>query len=67
MTSIREDLPTKYRSRAAQSREKAAIEPDEFVRKALLHDAELWERMAAYEEAKGSSTKPRKCFSSRRR
>ena len=29
MTSIREDLPTKYRSRAAQSREKAAIEPDE--------------------------------------
>ena len=38
------------RARAKEARQKAATETRESVRKVLLNDAELWERMAAYEE-----------------
>ena len=51
MTSVRNEQPARHRARAQEARAKAA-EPatDEATRKALLHDAELWERMADYEE-----------------
>ena len=39
-----------FRARAKEARQKAAAETRESVRKVLLNDAELWERMAAYEE-----------------
>jgi hypothetical protein len=39
-----------FRIRAKEARQKAATETRESVRKVLLNDAELWERMAAYEE-----------------
>jgi hypothetical protein len=52
MTSVRVELPAKYRERAAEARAKAQLAPDERSRKAFLNDAELWERMAAYEETK---------------
>lgn len=51
MISIKTDLPGRYRARAEEARRKAETETDEVARKALLNDAELWERMAAYEDA----------------
>jgi hypothetical protein len=48
---MKSDRPGAYRMRAQEAREKAATEPDDAVRKALLDNAELWERMAAYEES----------------
>jgi hypothetical protein len=50
MTSVRNDNPALYRARAQEAREKAKAATDEALRKLLLHDAELWERMADYEE-----------------
>jgi hypothetical protein len=49
MISIQSDRPGGYRMRAQEAREKAAIEPDQAARKTLLDNAELWERMAAYD------------------
>ena len=42
--------PAQFRARAEEARQNAAAEVRESVRKVLLNDAELWERMAAYEE-----------------
>lgn len=50
MSSVRNNLPAQYRARAKEARDQAALAPDEEKRKRLLHDAELWERMADYEE-----------------
>jgi len=49
MASTVSNRPSQYRARAQQAREKAQSEADEAARKALLNDAELWERMADYE------------------
>ena len=51
MTSLRNTLPAQYRERAREAREKAEAATDEATRSKLLNDAELWERMAEYEEA----------------
>jgi hypothetical protein len=42
--------PAQHRARALEDRGKAASEPDEAKRESLLHNAEMWERMADYEE-----------------
>jgi hypothetical protein len=55
MVSIRNDKPSQYRARAQAAREKAAAERVEAIRKALVTDAELWERMADYEEKNPSA------------
>jgi len=50
MTSVNNPLPSQYRKRAQEAREKAAAATDGNDRKLRLHDADLWERMAEYEE-----------------
>jgi hypothetical protein len=50
MTSTLANRPTQYRAKAQEARQKSAAEPDEGRRQALLSDAELWERMAEYEQ-----------------
>lgn len=50
MTSLENSLPSQYRARAAEARARAEASTDEATRRALLNDAELWERMADYEE-----------------
>lgn len=50
MASTRNNRPSQYRARAQEAREKAQSEPDEAKRTALIRNAELWERMADYEE-----------------
>ena len=52
MTSIRTDIPAQYRARAQEARAKAAAIEDGEARQQLLHDAEVWERMADFEENK---------------
>ena len=49
MTSMR-NVAAQLKARAKAVRRQAAAEPVEALRKALLNDADLWERMAAYEE-----------------
>jgi hypothetical protein len=49
-TSVQNRLPSEYRERAKQARERAAEATDENVRERLLHDAQLWEQMAQFEE-----------------
>lgn len=39
-----------YRAKAQEAREKAASETDDSTRAKLLNDADLWDRMAAFEE-----------------
>ncbi len=56
ITSVRNSLPSQYRARAQEAHAKAAAVKDEDKRKLLLHDAELWEQMAEYEE----KTNPRR-------
>ena len=58
MSSTRNDKPAHYRSRAQEARQKAEAATDEATRKTLLHDADLWERMAAHEEANPSVALP---------
>jgi hypothetical protein len=50
MTSVHNRRPAQYRARATEAREKAAAATNEETRQLLLHDAELWEKMAEYEE-----------------
>ena len=50
MTSVQNKLPSQYRARAQEARERAATTGDEETRKRLLNDAQLWERMAEFEE-----------------
>jgi hypothetical protein len=50
MISMKNDRPSSYRARAQQARQKAEAETDEALLKALLDDAQLWQRMAEYEE-----------------
>jgi len=50
MTSLKTDTPAQYRARAEEARQKAAGEPDKSIREGLLRDADLWERMAEYDE-----------------
>lgn len=50
VTSVQNTLPTQYRARAKEAREEAAGTTNNEKRKLLLQNAELWERMAAYEE-----------------
>ena len=47
--------PAQHRARAQEDRDKAASEPDEAKRESLLHNAEMWERMADYEEKNPSN------------
>lgn len=47
--------PLQHRARAQQDRDKAASELDEAKRKSLLHNAEMWEQMADFEEKDPSS------------
>ena len=54
MTSTKSNRPIQYRPRAEQARQQAAVARDEAIRKALLNDAALWERMAEYEEKNNS-------------
>lgn len=42
--------PAQHRARAQEDRDKAASEPNEAKRLSLLHNAEMWEQMANYEE-----------------
>ncbi|MCW5737092.1 MAG: hypothetical protein KIS73_23400 [Enhydrobacter sp.] len=46
----RRNVAAQLRARAEAVRRNAAAEPIESIRAALLNDADLWERMAAYEE-----------------
>ena len=50
MTSVKTNRPGEYRARAKEARAQAATATDEAKRNRLLQDAELWERMAEYEE-----------------
>ena len=50
MTSVQNSLPAQYRARAEEARAKAEAATDEALRNSLLSDAEMYERMAAYEE-----------------
>jgi hypothetical protein len=50
MTSLKTDTVGRLRARAAEARQNAALEPEDSVRQSLLNDADLWERMASYEE-----------------
>ena len=54
MASEQNKLPVQYRARAQEARERAALATDKEKRKLLLHDAELWEKMAEYEEKANS-------------
>ena len=42
--------PSQYRAKAQEARERAASETDDSTRAKLLNDADLWDRMAAFEE-----------------
>jgi hypothetical protein len=50
MVSMVGERAKQYRAKAQNVRQQAAAEADESRRKLLLNDAELWDRMAAYEE-----------------
>jgi hypothetical protein len=50
MTSTVPNRPTQHRARAQEDRDRAASEPDEAKRLSLLHNAEMWEQMADFEE-----------------
>jgi hypothetical protein len=50
VTSLKKDPVAECRARAKFAREKAERETDERVRAALLSEADVWERMANYEE-----------------
>jgi uncharacterized protein YllA (UPF0747 family) len=50
LTSVQNNLPSQYRKQAKEARDKAAGEADENVRKLLLHDAQLWEQKADFED-----------------
>jgi len=50
MSSLSRNTVAEYRARAQEARTKAETESDEAARKTLLRDADLWERMAAFEE-----------------
>ena len=50
MVSTHGSRPAQYRAKAREAREKAAAEPDEVIRKRWLNDADLWDRMADYEQ-----------------
>ena len=50
MTSLNRNRPAELRARAQDARLKASTATDEASRKALLADADLWERMATFEE-----------------
>ena len=47
---MRENKAKHYRARAEEARSRAELATDEAQRLAYLKDAELWERMADYEE-----------------
>lgn len=50
MTGIAQPAPevTWYRAKAAKARARAAVASNEGLRKVLLNDAKLWNRMALY-------------------
>jgi len=50
MASTVGNRPAQYRAKAQDARDRAATTLDEATRHRLLRDAEMWERMAAYEE-----------------
>jgi hypothetical protein len=50
MVSMAGDRAKQYRAKAQHVRQQAELEADESRRNRLLNDAELWDRMAAYEE-----------------
>jgi len=50
VTSATRDLPRQYRIRAQEARDKALSAGNDVERQRLLQEADIWERMAAYEE-----------------
>ena len=50
MISVKRDLPLEYRRRAEEARTKAKGTLDSKARQNLLQDADMWERMAHWEE-----------------
>jgi hypothetical protein len=50
MVSLTGDRAKQYRTKAQHVRQQAEAEADKSRRKLLLNDADLWDRMAAYEE-----------------
>jgi hypothetical protein len=55
MVHLRNIRPDQYRARAQEARAMAEMTEDEKQRKILLNDADLWERMADWEEKYGPS------------
>lgn len=57
MLPLRSPAPAPaYRERAAEARMRAESMTDDEARKTMLRSADLWERMADYEEANTPST-----------
>lgn len=50
MVSLTPNRPVQFRAKAQEARDRAQNESDEGKRRALLNDAELWDRMADYED-----------------
>jgi hypothetical protein len=50
MSSLKTNIPAQLRARAEEARQKAEAEADGAIRQRLLLDADLWQRMADYEE-----------------
>jgi hypothetical protein len=50
MTSVITNLHRQYRARAEEARRKAETSKSDATRAKFLQDAQLWERMAKYEE-----------------
>ena len=59
MASTTHNLPAQYRAKAQDARERAKATTDDTARQKLLNDADLWDRMAAYEEAHPTAVVPR--------
>jgi hypothetical protein len=57
--TVAPNRPTQHRARAQEDRDKAASEPNEAKRKSLLHNAEMWEQMADFEENDPQSYYPK--------
>jgi hypothetical protein len=55
---MRENKAQQYRNRAEEARAKAEAVTDEAVKTSLLNDAELWERMAEYEDKNNPRSEP---------
>lgn len=55
MAAARNNRPTQYRAKAHQARNQAEIASDAASQRKLLEVADLWERMADYDEKNPSA------------